>query len=67
MCNCVKSALEHGYIVQRSIYDEEIHEFINLNSFYMPIARKCTNGKIKTVNMTIKCCPICGDRLESAK
>lgn len=64
MCNCVKAALNRGYIVRDSIYDEVKHDFVDTNTFYIPLGIKDEKGNIKTMKLKIHCCPICGDKLE---
>lgn len=64
MCNCVKVALDKGYIIRNSIYNEAKHDFVDTNDYYMAIVISDKNGKPKLSNLHIHCCPICGDKLE---
>jgi len=61
MSNCAKAAIERGYIVQQGDYDEIKKDFVDLDSYYIPIRTK-PRTKPET-NLTIKYCPICGNLL----
>lgn len=63
MCNCVKAAINHGYIVCNSFYDENKHDFVDGDEFHIPMYQKNERGKPIKVELKIKHCPICGETI----
>jgi hypothetical protein len=62
MCDCIKAAINNGYVIRGGTYDEEKHEFVDTDDYWMPLGVK-DRRKTKIVNLSIKCCPICGEKL----
>jgi len=63
MCDCVKAAMDKGYIVRNSIYYEDAQDFLDTNDYFMPLSPEGKRGKSSIVKLRIKFCPICGERI----
>ena len=62
MCDCVKAAINHEFIIRDSIYDEVKHDFVD-KDYFIPMYQKNGNGKPIMGKLAIKYCPICGEKL----
>jgi len=60
MCNCAEKAIENGYIIRGATYDEGKKDFQDTNEYTMPLVNRDQRGRIKTLRLVVKCCPICG-------
>ena len=65
MCDCVKAAINRGYIIRGGTYDETQHEFVDTGFFWMVLSVRNEKGRLERINLTIKHCPICGEKLPS--
>jgi hypothetical protein len=63
MCDCVEAAINRNYIIQGCTYDETNHEYVHTSEFWMPLSVRNEKGRFERINMTIKHCPICGEKL----
>ena len=60
MCDCIKAAIENDYVIRGGTYDEDKHEFIDLDVYWIPVAVRGRKGHLKKVNIGINHCPWCG-------
>jgi hypothetical protein len=63
MCNCIKSAIEHGYVIRGSTYDDVTKDFKDLDIYSIPVTIKDDKGKNKNVRLMVHCCFVCGEKL----
>lgn len=54
MCICFEKMLERGYSEERIKYDEEKKEYIHTGEYIM---------KLLKTYLTVKHCPICGEKI----
>ena len=62
-CDCVKAAIGKGYIIQGGAYDEVKHDFVDIDDYYIPLSVKGGKERNGTIKLTIRFCPICGERI----
>ena len=63
LCDCAIAAINHGYIIRGGTYDENTHNFVETDNFWIPLKVRDERGRFRAINVTIKCCPICGAKL----
>ena len=61
MCNCISAAISRGYVIRGAVYEDQ--DFKD-RGYYMPLSLRNGKGQFRPVKLTIKHCPICGEKLE---
>jgi len=62
---CTQAAINNGWIIRGGTYDEVKHDFVDTDEFCISLAVKGELGRLQTIKLGIKYCPICGEKLGS--